>query len=358
MLRIEWQRPFLPFLCYTSPMSDLTNPHDKFFKETFTRIEVARNFFANYLPQSVVDTLDLDTLTLQSGSFIDTELQEQFADLLYQVDLQDASSAYLYLLLEHKSHPDPHTLFQLLRYLVRIWERDIQDGNPLRPIVPIVVYHGRERWRVPTEFGELFTGPEALLPYWPQFRYELQDLSALSDEEVRGTVHLQIGLLVLKYIFDPALQGRLADIFLLFKELAEAKSALEYLHTVLYYMGNASKHLTAEDMVTIVQQTLADEGNEIMQTVADYWRAQGIERGFERGIEQGIERGIERGVEQGRVQMLQEGILDLLEIRFDLAGTEITARITAVSDPAILRQLLRQAATTETADAFLQHLPS
>lgn len=84
-------------------MSDLTNPHDRFFKETFTRIEVARDFFANYLPRPVADVLDLETLALQSGSFIDSDLQEQFADLLYQVGLHgDASgqgedTAYLYL---------------------------------------------------------------------------------------------------------------------------------------------------------------------------------------------------------------------------------------------------------------------
>lgn len=155
-------------------MSDLTNPHDRFFKETFTRIEVARDFFANYLPRPVVDVLDLESLTLQSGSFIDSDLQEQFADLLYQVDLHadvpgpGEDSAYLYLLLEHKSYPDPNTPFQLLRYLVRIWERDVQGEKALRPIVPVVVYHGRERWRVATEFGGLFDAPEALRAYWPQ----------------------------------------------------------------------------------------------------------------------------------------------------------------------------------------------
>ncbi|MCP4415002.1 MAG: Rpn family recombination-promoting nuclease/putative transposase [Chloroflexi bacterium] len=38
-------------------MSDLSNPHDKFFKETFTRLEVARDFFANYIPESVTTML-------------------------------------------------------------------------------------------------------------------------------------------------------------------------------------------------------------------------------------------------------------------------------------------------------------
>ncbi|MCA9973793.1 MAG: Rpn family recombination-promoting nuclease/putative transposase [Anaerolineales bacterium] len=325
-------------------MSDLSNPHDRFFKETFTRLEVARDFFAHYLPTAVVDVLDLDTLALQSGSFIDNDLQEQFADLLYQVDSHTGDTAYLYLLLEHKSYPDPDTPFQLLRYLVRIWERDRHDNKTRCPILPIVVYHGRERWRVATDHGALFPGPEALRPYWPTFSYELQDLSAVSDAEIRGAVQLQIGLLVLKYIFDPALHGRLADIFSLFKELAEATTALEYLQTVLYYIGNASRYIMAEEMVAVVQQSLADEGNEIMQTAADYW------------IEQGIEQGIEKGIEQGRIQNLRENILDLAHIRLGIAVDDLAVRITAVSTPNTLRQLLRHAATAETAAAFLSTL--
>jgi predicted transposase/invertase (TIGR01784 family) len=321
-------------------MSDLTNPHDKFFKETFSRLEVARDFFANYLPEPVVDTLNLDTLALQSGSFIDPDLQEQFADLLYQVELKDKSLAHLYLLLEHKSYADPLTPFQLLRYMVRIWERNTQADEPLRPIIPTVVYHGREHWRVAMDFREMFTGPEVLQAYWPQFRYELQDLARLSDEAVIGTANLQIGMLLMKYILYPELREQLLDIFFLFRDLTETQTSLEYFRTVLYYIANASKHLTVEDVVIVVKQTLAEEGNDIMQTIAEYW----------------VEQGVEQGVEEGR-QILQESILDVLQVRFDLADTEIRRRITAVSDLTILRQLMHHAALAPTADEFLAHLP-
>jgi predicted transposase/invertase (TIGR01784 family) len=313
-------------------MSDISNPHDKFFKETFTRLELARDFFANYLPEAVTAVLNLDSLTLQSGSFIDPDLQTQFADLLYQVNLNDGSEAYLYLLLEHKSYPDPQTLFQLLRYEVRIWERDSREGLSLRPIIPIVVYHGRERWRLATDFAGLFTGPEVLRPYWPSFHYQLQDLSALSDDEVRGQAQLQAALLVLKYIFDPALHGRFREIIALFTDLAQTETALEYLETVLYYIGKANTYLAPEEMVIIVQEVLANKGSDIMQTVADHW------------------------IEQGRIQNLHDNILDLIDIRFGAVSEELAKRITAVSDPDTLRQLLREAATAVTMTAFTEKL--
>jgi hypothetical protein len=43
----------------------IQNPHDKFFKEVFGKVEVARDFFTNYLPQSILNIIDLKTIELQ-----------------------------------------------------------------------------------------------------------------------------------------------------------------------------------------------------------------------------------------------------------------------------------------------------
>lgn len=59
-------------------MSDLSNPHDKFFKEAFSRLEVARDFLAQQLPPAVLDHIALDTLELQKDTFVDPELAEHF----------------------------------------------------------------------------------------------------------------------------------------------------------------------------------------------------------------------------------------------------------------------------------------
>ena len=40
----------------------IQNPHDKFFKETFSNIEVAKDFLLNYLPQNIIENVDINTL--------------------------------------------------------------------------------------------------------------------------------------------------------------------------------------------------------------------------------------------------------------------------------------------------------
>lgn len=60
----------------------LSNPHDRFFKDLFSRQEAARDFLQHYLPTDIVPLLDLDSLDIRKDSFIDPDLQEHFSDLL------------------------------------------------------------------------------------------------------------------------------------------------------------------------------------------------------------------------------------------------------------------------------------
>ncbi len=175
-------------------MTELSNVHDRFFKRMISRPEAARDLVMNYLPPEVAALLEPTSLTLRRDSFMDENLGEHFSDLLYDVDLKTGDEAYVYVLFEHKSYVERLTAFQLLRYIVRIWEQALREGHsrPI-PVIPIVVYHGRVDWRVGLNSSDLFRGPEALRAYWPSFAYELCDLSAYSDEEIKGEVRLRVG---------------------------------------------------------------------------------------------------------------------------------------------------------------------
>ena len=56
------------------------NPHDRFFRESFGRLEIARNYLQEYLPDKIRALLNLDSLALQEGSFIDEEFVERLID--------------------------------------------------------------------------------------------------------------------------------------------------------------------------------------------------------------------------------------------------------------------------------------
>ena len=123
-------------------MTEISNPHDKFFKEVFSRREVAVDFLRNYLPNDVFSCLDEESIYLKKDSFVDKELATCFSDLLYQTSLTNGTNSYVYVLFEHKSYPEPLVAFHLLRYMVRIWEQDFKQGfsGKLPTVIPIVIY--------------------------------------------------------------------------------------------------------------------------------------------------------------------------------------------------------------------------
>lgn len=176
-------------------MPETHHPHDSFFKEVFTRTDVAVDFLTHYLPPEVLRLLEVQTLELVKDTFVDPELQQHFSDLLYGIKLKRGGEAFVYLLLEHKSAPERWTAFQLLRYAVRIWEPLVERSvKKLPPVFPLVLHHGRTRWQVPRQFSALidWREAEALRPYVPEFAYFLCDLTALNEAEIAGGTRLRV----------------------------------------------------------------------------------------------------------------------------------------------------------------------
>jgi predicted transposase/invertase (TIGR01784 family) len=327
-------------------VTELSNAHDRFFKRMISRPEAARGLVLNYLPSEVVALLEPMSLALRRDSFVDENLGEHFSDLLYDVNLKTGDEAYVYVLFEHKSYVERLTAFQLLRYIVRIWEQALREGHsyPI-PVIPIVVYHGRVDWHVGLNLGDLFRGPEALRAYWPSFTYELCDLSAYSDEEIKGEVRLRVGLLLLKYIFREDLRDRLPEILGLLQELPEEGSALLYLETVLRYVAQAADHVTRAGLHEAAQAALGKQGDETMKTLAEQWIEKGIQEGKQQGIEQGLQRGMQQGLQQGMERGMREGVREGLlagiklglKLRFGDDGLAMLPEIYKIEDADVLR---------------------
>jgi predicted transposase/invertase (TIGR01784 family) len=200
------------------------------------------------------------------------------------VNLQGGQETYIYLLFEHKSYPDPLISWQLLRYMVRIWERSLKQQESLLPIVPMVIYHGQKKWQVALNLAASFELPDALKPYVPDYQYWLCDLSQYSDEQIKGQVILQVGLRLLKYIWQNDLQERLGNILGLLGELSERQTALEYLETILRYISRRTDNVSEETLKQVVVEIFS-EGEELMPTLVEQW----IERGRIEGREEGRE---------------------------------------------------------------------
>lgn len=314
------------------------NPHDKFFKEVFSRRESAIDFVKYYLPPEISSLLDLSTLTPTKDSFIDDEFKAHYSDLLFQVEMKGAEPLFIYILFEHKSSPDYRVAFQLLRYMVRIWEHSINQHKYIAPIFPLVIYHGEISWKVSSRFHSLFQLPKPLKPHVPDFKYWLCDISHYSDRELRGNVLLQVGLRILKYIFRDELAEKLPEILRLLRDLTEQRTGLEYLEILLRYISSTRAKITDNELHTAVKTAIA-EGENIMSTLAEKWIEEGREEGWAKGRKEGREEGRQAGISEG----IRLGLLDAIEfgldMKFGVQGMKELSRISKIDDINLLRAI-------------------
>jgi len=184
-------------------MTEPIQPHDSFFRKMFSDRETVEDILFNNLPEIAAYLLP-GSLECTGESFVNAELRKYVSDLVYRARLRTGEDAFVYILFEHKSQPEPYVAFDLLRYMVRIWERSREEKGFRRfsPIVPIVFYHGKRRWYGRTDFATLFPKIEGFSKYVPSFEFCLYDLSRYSEEEIRGRVLSRIILLLMKHIYE------------------------------------------------------------------------------------------------------------------------------------------------------------
>ncbi|MGB4959615.1 MAG: Rpn family recombination-promoting nuclease/putative transposase, partial [Saprospiraceae bacterium] len=88
----------------------INNIHDKFVRESFSDATRAIAFFERFLPEELIETIELSSLKVLQESYMSQQLQEHFSDLVFEVALKDHTDikADIALLFEHKSSPDRH----------------------------------------------------------------------------------------------------------------------------------------------------------------------------------------------------------------------------------------------------------
>lgn len=297
------------------------NPHDKFFKETFSNTAVARDFMSNYLPQSIMDIIDLDKLEPQKDSFINKELQEAFSDLLFKTNINNMEG-YIYFLFEHKSYVSKNITLQLLKYMIEIWETKVnkENSNELPVVIPLVIYHGQDEWNLKSTLGEMIKGyeeiPKDLRKYVPNYEYLLYDLSKYTDEEIKGEAQLRIILSLFRDIFtkdNRKIKNTVIRAIEYLRELEDKQTSIEYFETFMKYILNVGQKLTKKDIDDIITriENSYPEGSEVVMTWAEQLR----------------EEGKLKGIEEGEVRALSKTAIRLLTKKFGQLPVEVRTKL-------------------------------
>ncbi len=273
-------------------MDRINKPHDKFFKETLGDVSVAQDFIHHYLPEEILGIIDISSISPEKDSFITKDLEEYFSDLLFSVTM-NGEEGYLYFLFEHKSYEEKNISFQLLKYMIEIWENKLnkEKTDELPIVIPLVIYHGRQKWSMARTLGDLLVGYNNLAPniqkYVPNYEYLLFDFSFFGGEEIQGNIQLRVFLDVLKHIFVKDVEHLIVVLESASNDVEENLLEIAFFNTIIKYIMNARDDLPKEE----VAKRLTDKGREIFMSVADQLRKEGEIKGIEKGIQEGEIKG-------------------------------------------------------------------
>lgn len=310
-------------------------PHDHFFKFVFSQKEIVQDFI-KYLITHLADKIDLESLEIDNNSYINTELQDFYSDIVYNVNTTSDKAVKIAFLLEHKSVPPEFPHVQINEYRQGIWRNDIasfkkkvkkktakRKARTLTHVIPVIFYHGKQRWRK-KPFKEYFEQiDEAFNPYIPIFDYYLVDLNEYSDEFVFA---LKAGFLVNSLIAfkhkgeTDYVKKHFRDIFVNLESRQIDESTKLFTLTLSAYIVTTTS-LTANDVIDLSDKMPKKVKRNIMTGYESL-----IEMGKKQGIEQGIEIGTKRADEKNTldfvIKLIKKGsnnefILDLCEVSSD-----------------------------------------
>ena len=286
--------------------------HDKLFRLIFSDTKEAAAFLRARLPAALARRFRWSTLRQVPGSFVDQELRGLVTDLLFEVRTTagggKGARQRLCLLFEHQSRSDRWMALRLMRYCCRIWEAGSQSHPQerfLRPVLPVVFYQGRRRWRYAQELAESFPPEFRGEPWVPRFRYLVFDQTRVAPEQVVGALRGRLLQLAMMHAFEQApAEARERCVRLLAALKREpVRGGADYVRVFLGYILKTGPVDTPQAMAEVVDRRAPELRGDLM-TSGEVLRREGLVRGRREGRQQGRQE----GRQEGRLETI-EGLL-------------------------------------------------
>jgi len=256
---------------------------------------IALDFLHSYIPPDVLCLLDLNTLRVENGSFLEKELQQTHTDILYSINIKadaqqaenDAHEGYIYIVVEHQSSIDHKMPGRMLSYQAQIYRQHYEKKGQFPQILPVIYCCGKQS-PYPAQHADLsyYLESPSISPHIINPHIIVVDLTAKSYDQFTTNNHLSGLEIVLKNAQDR--NRRAAIDFLLqnthfelhctskdtviaiFTYISEHDDDMQFFNELI----NRAPMIYKEDMITIAQQWLRQgkiEGQrEIVQRLAGH----------------------------------------------------------------------------------------
>ncbi|EDI1748128.1 Rpn family recombination-promoting nuclease/putative transposase [Salmonella enterica] len=267
--------------------STTSTPHDAVFKQFLCPPDTARDFLEIHLPSTLRQICNLNTLRLESGSFIEEDLRPHYSDILWSLETSEGEG-YIYVVIEHQSTPDAHMAFRLMRYAMAAMQRHLEAGHKTLPlVVPMLFYHGN---RSPYPFSlcwlDEFADPVMARKLYAT-AFPLVDITVVPDDEIMRHRRVALLELIQKHIRQRDLMGLVEQLVALLIKGYANDTQLQSLFNYMMHTGDAARFNT---FIRQVAMRIPQHKEKIM-TIAERLRQEGHRNGLQKGLQQGKQEG-------------------------------------------------------------------
>lgn len=245
---------------------------------------------------------------------------------------------------------------RVLGYETRIWERHWRQhpGELLPPIVPMVISQDPSGWSAPIDFVQLLPASArehpVLRAVTPSFQYIVDDLSRLSDAELKARALDTFPTLALWALRDARTPGQIlstldqwADAL---TDAANAAHGRDALQQLFLYISTVAENLTVDKFKKRLVE-LAPAAEEAIMTIAEQLRAEGLKEGLTIAEKLKAE-----GLREGRKEGLEQTLTKQLTLKFGLLPAALMSRV-AAADAKTLERWLERILTADSAESVL-----
>ena len=265
------------------------NPHDALFKKLLSSQTRCKAFVQHYFDHPILK--EITHIELLNKSFVDKRLQNNHSDMIFKLTLDKSKEAFIFLLCEHQSStPDQFFIFRLIQYV----EKFIKEYTKMNPgkkwplIMTSCLYHGKTSpFPHPNHFYDYFEDPKTAQELAPFEKFNLIDLTTLSDAQIQQNKHTATLFQLLKHSRD--------------------KDFFEHYIEVILAFGKNTKTLDIEDIEAIFMYNVYCEKNnhtleEVSKKFEPYLNKDTIMTLAHTLINQGIQEGEVLGLQKGKIE--------------------------------------------------------
>jgi predicted transposase/invertase (TIGR01784 family) len=263
-------------------VDDIHKAHNNVFIKTFSDPENVKVLLKMALPEPIKNAVDFSKIEIDFTTYVSDVMKDYYSDIVVKTFMktgdQEEIDLDIYILVEHKSTAEKESLVQMLKYMYLEWQNDIDQKKPLRVIIPLVFYHGKESWNVPRSFADQFNVNDDIKEFLLNYRYILFDTKdwnflAEANRELKDNVFLLTALVLLKSAYYKDMDT-IKAIFELWHEKGFIKNKEKVIFFLLYvsYIRDLSleelkktleeSNIEGGDLMPSLAQRLMDEGKE------------------------------------------------------------------------------------------------